>query len=113
MVKFNSQRELVRQLIRSYFESCKLHDDLEKLGISNRALDFLGEQCADVAMDIIGFPVDDSAKEDESTFCRDWLFDAVPEQIKLDSLNSDVENYVDFLFSEYEKLRQESPDLFE
>lgn len=112
MVKFNSQREIVRQLIRSYFESCKLHNDLEKLGISNKALDFLGEQCADAAMDIIGFPVDDTAKEDESTFCRDWLFDAAPLHIESDTLNAEVEKYVNFLFSEFETLKQESPDLF-
>ncbi|MDE6229441.1 MAG: hypothetical protein K2M40_06615 [Muribaculaceae bacterium] len=113
MVKFNSQPEIVRQLIRSYFESCKLHEDLENLGISIDALDYLGEQYADTALDIIGFPVDDSAKEDDITFCRDYLLDAAPEQITPDTLNSDVENYVDFLYSEFEKLKQENPDLFE
>lgn len=112
MVKFNSKREIVKQLIRSYLESCKLHEDLDRLGISNKALDFLGEQCADSAMDIIGFPVDDTAKEDESTFCRDWLFDAVPEQIEPDTLNAAVEEYVDFLFHEYEELKKENPYLF-
>lgn len=112
MVRFNSQREIVRQLIRSYFESRKLDDDLEKLGISNKAIDYLGEQCADTAMDIIGFPVDNSVLEDEPTFSREYLFDAAPEQIKLDSLDSDVETYVDFLFSAFLKLKEENPALF-
>lgn len=112
MVRFNSHHEVVRQLIRSYLESCKLHDDLENLGITNKALDYLGEQCADSAMDIVGFPVDESALEDESTFCRDWLYDAAPAQIESDTLNSEVDKYVDFLFSEFEKLKQERPDLF-
>lgn len=113
MVKFNSKREVVRQLIRSYIESCKLHEDLDKLKISIQPLDFLGEHCADCAMDIIGFPVDDTCEDEESTFCRDWLFDAAPEHIELDTLNSEVDKYVDFLFHEYEELRKEKPGLFE
>ena len=113
MARFNSQREIVTQLIRTYLKSCKLYDDLDKLGITNEALGFLGEQCANSAMDIIGFPVDDSSKGDESTFCRDFLFDAAPRHIESDTLNSEIEKYVDFLFSKFEKTKQETPDLFE
>lgn len=113
MVRFNSKREVVRQLIRSYLESCKLHEDLDKLKISFQAIDYLGEHCADCAMDIIGFPVDDSGEDEESTFCRDWLFDAAPANIELASLDSEVDKYVDFLFHEYEELKKEKPGLFE
>lgn len=112
MIKINSKREIVRQLIRAYLESCKLHDDLGRLGIDIKALDFLGEQCADSAMDIIGFPVDDTALEDESNFCRDWLFEGAPEHIELDNLNAVVDKYVDFLFQEFEKLKKDNPGLF-
>lgn len=113
MVRFNSQREVVRQLMRSYFESCRLHDDLEALGVSVKAIDYLGEHCADVAMDIVGFPVDDSSKEDESSFSREWLFDAMPGRTEPAALDSEVDRYVDFLYSEYGKLKQDNPHLFE
>ncbi len=113
MAKFNSQREIVSQLVRSYLESCKLFVDLDELGISISALDSLGNQCITSALDIIGFPVDDSHKDDNITFCRDWLVDAAPKHITHDTLNSAVEKYTDFLYSEFEMLKQEDPDLFE
>lgn len=99
--------------MRSYLESCRLHEDLDRLKITITPLDFIGEHCADCALDLIGFPVDDSNEEEESTFCRDWLFEAAPERIEPSTLDSEVEKYVDFLFHEYEELRKDRPDLFE
>lgn len=113
MVRFRSKREVVRLLMRSYLESCRLHEDLDRLKITITPLDFIGEHCADCALDLIGFPVDDSNEEEESTFCRDWLFEAAPERIEPSTLDSEVEKYVDFLFHEYEELRKDRPGLFE
>lgn len=113
MVRFRSKREVVRLLMRSYLESCRLHGDLDRLKITITPLDFIGEHCADCALDLIGFPVDDSNEEEESTFCRDWLFEAAPERIEPSTLDSEVEKYVDFLFHEYEELRKDRPGLFE
>ncbi|MCM1075767.1 MAG: hypothetical protein NC411_00210 [Bacteroides sp.] len=64
-------------------------------------------------LDLIGFPVDNSNLEDESTFCRDYLTDNAPKDIEPANLDAEVGRYVDYLFSEFEKLKQEDPHLFE
>lgn len=112
MAHFNSHREIVSQLIRSYIESDKLHYDLEKFKITIEPLDYLSEHCLDLALDIVGFPVDDSNLEDESTFCRDYLIEAAPRNIEIEHLGLEVSRYVDFLYSEIEELKRENPDLF-
>ena len=64
-------------------------------------------------MDIIGFPVDDTANNGNFQFCRDWLFDAAPDTVTPETLGAEVDKYVDFLYSEFESLKKESPNLFE
>lgn len=100
-------------MIRSFFESDKLHYDLEKFKITIEPLDYLSEHFLDLALDLIGFPVDDTNLEDESTFSREYLTDWAPRNIELANLDSEVEKYVDFLYSEFEKLKREEPYLFE
>lgn len=113
MARFNSKREIVSQMVRSFFESDKLHYELEKYKITIEPLDYLSEHFLDLALDLIGFPVDDSNLEDESTFCRDYITDWAPRNIELANLDSEVERYVDHLYSEFEKLKREEPHLFE
>lgn len=112
MARFNSKREIVSQMIRSYIESDKLHYEMEKYKITIEPLDYLSEHFLDLALDLVGFPVDDSNLEDESTFCRDYLTDNAPRDIELENLDSEVERYVDYLYSELETLKKEEPDLF-
>lgn len=112
MIRFNSQREVVRQLVHSCFKAYSLHSHLVSLGIADGPLEVLGQQCAESAMDIVGFPVD-NVLEEESVFDRSWLHDTIPVHIAADTLEEEVEKFVDFLYSEIEYLRQEKPDLFQ
>ncbi|MCM1337748.1 MAG: hypothetical protein NC187_08045 [Candidatus Amulumruptor caecigallinarius] len=100
-------------MIRSFFESDKLLHDLEKFKISIGPIDYLSEHFWDLALDVIGFPVDDTNLEEEATFCRDYLINNAPTEIELANLDSEVERYVDYLYSEFEALKKEEPHLFE
>jgi len=100
-------------MIRSYIESDKLHYDLEKFKISIEPIDYLSEHFLDLALDLVGFPVDDTNLEDESTFCRDYLIEAAPRNIEIEHLDSEVSRYVDYLYSNIEELKREEPYLFQ
>lgn len=113
MTKFNSKREIVRQLVRSHLECYKLYEDMEALKITAGPLAYIGEHQLDLALDLIGFPLDDTNEDEESTFCRDWLHEAVPTEVRSVDIEAETSRLVDFYLSEYETLKNERPDLFQ
>lgn len=74
---------------------------------THRTLEYVCDELIDYIFDIIGFPMQ------SPEFDRDYLFDT--DLLNPESANHhpEVEDYLEFLYSEMMKLREERPDLFQ
>lgn len=111
-----SQRAVVEELIQEHIELSQKLDNLEKAGIRLNYDFFKVDSLMDWALDVVGFPQDTTSDKDEyydKFFCRDYITDSTLLGIKSAThAHSSVEDYVDFLYSELENLKKESPELF-
>lgn len=116
MKNLKSQRELVEELILSYYDLSYKYDKFQELGISIEIKFFNIDHLLEWALDVVGFPIDTTLEEDSKNkhyFSRDYLADKIsPSAISANNAHSAVKEYVDFLYKELESLKKESPQLF-
>lgn len=115
-------KQAVKDLLILYKNMCIKEEQLEKLGLK---LDFRwDESVADIALDLIGFPKDNSANFDfshlnnpefvkpnpekrndfDNMFCRDWLDDEIYDYAFEKDGYMSIDELVDWLFNEKQNL---------
>lgn len=115
-----TQRQIVTELIDMQVDCLKRIEKYESVDISISI--FGNYELLDVALDIIGFPSDNSSEFDysilngqkpdgrrtdfDNLFCRDYLYDnSIIGEFTPDSpAFEDIETYVDWLYNEFKKL---------
>lgn len=115
---FKPRHQIVEELIREYVNLWNKYDLLYEAGIQLENKFFKMDLLLEWALDLIGFPKDTSCEKDEcingKSFSREYLsnstlLDAVSGCYKHDT----VEEYIDFLYKEFEDLKKEEPQLFQ
>ena len=105
---FKSQRQTVEELITEYINLCNKYDELKFFSIDN---------LLHWALDLIGFPQDTTLEADGINgkfFCRDYLTDStLLDEESGSNTHNTVEEYVDFLYKEFETLKEKEPLLFQ
>lgn len=116
-------RLIVEDIISEYLERSKKEDALSKIGIEPNGL--LTSKLLDWAMDIIGFPPDNTlefktCRSSEATdlrtdyshlFCRDYLRNStLINEGCSDNIHFSVQEYVDYLYAMHDQFRKEQID---
>ena len=113
-----TERQIVEELITEYVKLCNADDELRRIGIEiNLKLSRI-DNLLDWAMDIVGFPQDTTVSDNETIdgkwFCRDYLTNStLLDPISGENQHGTVGEYVDFLYKEFETLKEEEPALFQ
>lgn len=124
------KKEIVTELIKLQVKCLKQTEKYESVDLN---INILGNyELLDIALDMIGFPPDNSAEFDyailnglgpsgkrtdfDNLFCRDHLYNnSIIGDYSSDSIHFDtVEEYVEWLYNEFKKLNMEGaacPDL--
>ena len=105
-----SKRQIIEELIAEHMNMEIQENKLESMGI--RVPSFKYQQLHDWALDLIGFPADNTEDGDFSKpdcFCRDYLFDHPLFQTDtITDMNREVSEYVDWLYVKYQEFLDES-----
>lgn len=115
-------KEAIKNLLMLYKNICVKEDQLEKLGLE---IDFRwDESVSDIALDLIGFPKDNSANFDfshlnnpefvkpnpekrndfDKMFCRDWLDDEINSFAFEEEGHLKIDELVEWLYKEKQNL---------
>lgn len=111
-----SQRQIVEELVAEYINLCNKYSELERIGLQVELKFFNIDNLLHWALDLIGFPQDTSLEEDginNKSFYRDYLTNStLLDEVSGGNVHNSVEEYVDFLYKEFETLKKEEPLLF-
>ena len=114
---FKSQRQTVEELITEYINLCNKYDELECIGLKVELKFFSIDNLLHWALDLIGFPQDTTLEADGINgkfLCRDYLTDStLLDEESGSNTHNTVEEYVDFLYKEFETLKEKEPLLFQ
>lgn len=120
------QRLIVEDIITEYLIRSNKEDAFRDLGMEVNGL--LSNKLLDWAMDIIGFPPDNTLEfkdeYDQRTiglrvdydheFCRDYLYNSsLIDEGCSDNVHSSVQEYADYLYEMYDEYLKEHPSLSE
>lgn len=112
-----SQRQIVEELVAEYINLCNKYDELERIGLQVELKFFSIDNLLHWALDLIGFPQDTTLEEkgiDNKFFCRDYLTNStLLYEESGENVHNTVEEYVDFLYKEFETLKKEESGLFQ
>lgn len=97
---------IANEMLESYFLYRQKMKNYAPTSSAHKALRYASDELIDYVFDIIGFPMQ------SPKFDRDYLFDT--DLLNPESANHHPEasDYLEFLYRELMKIREERPDLF-